>query len=111
MKLVQAKFSAFEANNAEVLTALSSAAAIAARLDGQDAHGAEMSAKIAAVGQTVPVLAGALKNLERGMHSKLDSAFSCLDSIGAALGDMAKQEVPKSKNPLKGGSNWPTRRG
>jgi len=70
------------------------------RLDDTDAKDTELANKLAAIGQTMPVLAGQLKNLERKLHAKLCTAFDSMESLGRQLVEIPNMQKPNSKNPF-----------
>lgn len=63
-------------------------------------HG--MPLQVAAIGSTMPVLAGQVKGVERKLHARLDAAYGTLDTLGSALAEAAKIQAGSTANPFKG---------
>mmetsp|Transcript_26082 Transcript_26082/g.66351 ORF Transcript_26082/g.66351 Transcript_26082/m.66351 type:complete len:2106 (+) Transcript_26082:205-6522(+) len=97
-----AKMAAFEVKSSEVSNALDGLRRVGDRLAALDARDGEMASKLAAIGQTMPVIAGQLKGLERKLHEKLDACCAQLESLGSALSEISRMEKPDSKNPFAG---------
>ena len=61
MMTLESKFHMFEVNHLEVARSLDLFKSVTSRLDDGETRASELSAKIAAIGQTMPSVAGQLK--------------------------------------------------